>query len=327
MTLNLNESPLPPNFSLAQYRFYLETLTPLELQPFKGSALRGGFGYLFKQLVCAGPEPCGQTCRRVNSCPYGYIFETSPPEGAEALRNFSEVPRPFVIEPPEDRRKLIPPGQRLDFGLTLIGKGMGYLPYFVAVFRELGRAGLGASRGRYRLAAVEAVRPYQREISLLYRDGTEVVGGVELAVTAEMALERAAALPTGRLELELLTPARLKHEGRWVGQGPPFAVVVKTLLSRVSSLSYFHCGAPFEADFRGLIDRAAGVEIERNETRWQDWARSSGRQQQRVEMGGLVGRVSYAGDLAEFLPLLALGELVHVGKGTVFGNGQYRLIP
>ncbi|NJN99775.1 MAG: CRISPR system precrRNA processing endoribonuclease RAMP protein Cas6, partial [Anaerolineales bacterium] len=45
-----------------------------------------------------------------------------------------------------------------------------------------------------------------------------------------------------------------------------------------------------------------------------------------IEMGGLVGRVTYEGDLTEYLPLLALGELIHVGKGTVFGNGQYQIL-
>ena len=39
-------------------------------------------------------------------------------------------------------------------------------------------------------------------------------------------------------------------------------------------------------------------------------------------MGGLVGRVTYEGDLHDYLTLLAMGELVHVGKGTVFGNGD-----
>jgi hypothetical protein len=29
--------------------------------------------------------------------------------------------------------------------------------------------------------------------------------------------------------------------------------------------------------------------------------------------------------LRDYLPLLALGELVHVGKGVVFGNGKYAI--
>ncbi|GAB4546590.1 MAG: hypothetical protein Kow0063_41050 [Anaerolineae bacterium] len=106
-------------------------------------------------------------------------------------------------------------------------------------------------------------------------------------------------------------------------EGPPFPVLVKALLGRVSSLSYFHCGQRWEADFRGLIDRAAGVRVAGCESGWQDWSRYSGRQKQRVEMGGLVGCVTYEGDLRDYLPLLALGEWVHVGKGTVFGNGKY----
>ncbi len=39
-------------------------------------------------------------------------------------------------------------------------------------------------------------------------------------------------------------------------------------------------------------------------------------------MGGLVGEVGYAGDLAEFLPLLRYMEKVHLGKATTFGLGK-----
>jgi hypothetical protein len=42
-------------------------------------------------------------------------------------------------------------------------------------------------------------------------------------------------------------------------------------------------------------------------------------------MGGVVGSATYIGELAPFLPLLALGQWVHVGKATVFGNGLYRM--
>ena len=56
-----------------------------------------------------------------------------------------------------------------------------------------------------------------------------------------------------------------------------------------------------------------------------DWQRYSARQETTMLMGGLVGSVTFEGSLAEFLPFLELGELIHVGKGTVMGLGQYRL--
>ncbi|MCB0194569.1 MAG: CRISPR system precrRNA processing endoribonuclease RAMP protein Cas6 [Anaerolineae bacterium] len=317
--------PLPEQFKLAQYRLTLKALEPLHLPEFKGSALRGGFGHTFKRLVCAQPDACDKACRLNNRCPYGYIFETSPPADSEVLRNFREVPRAFVIQPASDRRTEIAAGEQLVFHLTLVGQGIQYLPYFIAVFRELGYQGFGRSRGRYRLQTVEAVSAIDRNVEPIYQADDDAIHNASFPLTG-LDIEAYARQWSGdRLRLNFVTPTRLKHRGRWIEDGPPFEVLVKTLLGRVSSLSYFHCGQLFEADFRGLIDRAATVAIEASDTRWQDWSRFSGRQKRRIEMGGLAGCVTYAGDVAPYLPLLALGQFIHVGKGTVFGNGQYRI--
>jgi len=61
------------------------------------------------------------------------------------------------------------------------------------------------------------------------------------------------------------------------------------------------------------------------EVRWVDWERFSTRQQREMNLGGIVGTVTYAGEVAPFMPLLRLGELVHVGKAAVFGNGRYEI--
>ena len=45
-----------------------------------------------------------------------------------------------------------------------------------------------------------------------------------------------------------------------------------------------------------------------------------------MKLGGFVGQVTYAGDLEPFLPLLRLGTLVHIGKGTTFGLGKYEVV-
>jgi CRISPR/Cas system endoribonuclease Cas6 (RAMP superfamily) len=45
----------------------------------------------------------------------------------------------------------------------------------------------------------------------------------------------------------------------------------------------------------------------------------------RMKLGGVVGRMELE-DLPKALwPWLRLGELVHVGKGTSFGLGRYRV--
>jgi hypothetical protein len=314
---------LPAGFTLGYYHFTLEALEPLHLSPFKGSALRGGFGLTFKRMACARPQVCGERCELGNACAYGYIFETRPPDDSQVLRSLDEIPRPFIIEPPEDRSTLVPAGAQLTFGVTLIGQGMRYLPDFVHVFRRLGQIGLGNERGKYSLLAVEALSPRDGTMEAIYREGEDEPRPLDATVDAKLIAGYAAALPADRITLDFLTPTRLKHEGHWVHQGPPFHVLVRTLLARVSSLSYFHCGERWEVDFRGLIDRAEEVRVARSETHWEDWSRFSGRQQQRVEMGGVAGRITYAGDLRDYLPLLAMGELVHVGKGTVTGNGKY----
>ena len=78
-------------------------------------------------------------------------------------------------------------------------------------------------------------------------------------------------------------------------------------------------------DFKGLIDQAMTVETVNNNLRWHDWTRYSLRQDRRMKLGGLVGSVTYAGDLKPFTPFIALGQYVHVGKNCTFGLGKYRV--
>ena len=51
----------------------------------------------------------------------------------------------------------------------------------------------------------------------------------------------------------------------------------------------------------------------------------SSRSRQRTPIGGLVGQVTLAGDLAPLRELLVWGSLIHVGKNAVKGDGWYRI--
>ena len=44
-----------------------------------------------------------------------------------------------------------------------------------------------------------------------------------------------------------------------------------------------------------------------------------------MRIGGLVGAVTYVGELGEYLPILRFCENTHIGKQTAFGLGRIRI--
>ena len=74
-----------------------------------------------------------------------------------------------------------------------------------------------------------------------------------------------------------------------------------------------------------LLEWAERARLTRDETRWVDVASYSSRQRRATPIGGFVGRATYEGDLAALRELLVWGEIVHVGKNAVKGDGLYRI--
>jgi hypothetical protein len=308
----------------ARYRIRLRALEPLRLPAWKGSTLRGAFGHAFRRLACAGGRLC-PPCQVPDRCPYHYVFETAPPPDAPALRKLTDIPRPFVLEPPEDGGQVYAPGASLALGLVLIGRGIEFLPHFIVTLRELGEQGLGYRRGR--LGELEATAPNGAGPPVqVYSERDRLVRSHDSTVTLEDILRECQRLPpnTGRLTLRFCTPTTLRREGRLV-ERPEMGTLVRNLIHRITALSLFHCGAkwPDDAAIPALIQGAEAIRLSRCDVRWVDWERYSSRQQTTMKFGGVVGEAAYEGDLTPILPLILMGAAVHVGRHCVFGNGRY----
>lgn len=289
------------------------------------STLHGGFGAVFKNLVCvhdARATPCGP-CLLRHTCPYGILFETAPPPGSQVLRGLANVPRPFVLEPPLDARTQYDSADLLEVGLVLVGRAIDFLPYFLVVFQELGRAGLGATRGRFTVEALRAVNPITGAETLVYQEGRGVLSEASMGIGFSEAHEAAARIPVrDNITMRFLTPTRLVDNDKLVAK-PEFPVLIRALLRRISSLAYFHCGERCDLEFQRVKEEAAQVSLTHSDLRWWDWARYSARQQTQMKLGGFVGKVTYQGSVQPFLPLLLLGTATHVGKACTFGHGRY----
>jgi len=308
------------SFRIATFRFSLSAVDRLELPSYKGSVLRGGFGHVFKSIVCSLRAKDCDSCMLRSSCIYAYVFETPPPNNAEMMRLYPSAPHPFVIEPHESADAVYEPGAQLVFNLILIGKAIDYLPYFVYTFVELGKRGLGRLRGKYSVDTVASVDRESRPM-VVYDDQSGTMDeSFHRFRLADLLPEK----PPSAVTLELVTPTRIRFEGN-LSDRLDFHVLMRALLRRISSLSYFHCGEKLDIDFRETIARARDVATTRHELRWVDWQRYSGRQKRHMTLGGVVGQVQYDGELADFVPFIRLGEIVHVGKACAFGLGKYRV--
>lgn len=126
------------------------------------------------------------------------------------------------------------------------------------------------------------------------------------------------------LEITLKTPLRLKFQNK-LEATLPFHVFTRAMLRRISSLSNYYGNGEPPLDYRGLVERAKSVQIKESSLTWFDWKRYSNKQDQSMLMGGIVGRIRYAGDLTEFVPLIRCCEEVHLGKQTSFGLGKIEL--
>lgn len=305
------------------YRLTLEPEEPIELTRLnKGITLRGAFGTVFRRLVCHDLRSACRGCGLEESCPYCFVFNPLVPPEADRLRLNQDIPRPFVIKPPLEETNLYPPGSRLVFDLVVVGKTQDFLPYFIVTFEELGRLGIGVRRGRFRMLTLESLKA----------DGSwhEIFHCMDRMVTPPSSpllpinLMHPGDDQVNALTIRFLTPVLLKQAGRWVK--PDFGTLVKRLRDRVNALSYFYCGKPLEMDFRGVGEMAEKVLMLRGSLSWVEEKRHSKHRDLQHVLKGFMGEVEFEGDIAPFMPLLRLGEVLHVGKATAFGQGWFEIM-
>jgi hypothetical protein len=135
-------------------------------------------------------------------------------------------------------------------------------------------------------------------------------------------------LPCSQVAIRFLTPAHLVFEERAVRQ-PEFHHLIRRLRDRLNALATFYGDGPLDLDFAGLAQRAESVRCVSRDLHWEERSRVSskaGKRGQRHSIGGFTGDCVFEGELGEFMPLLRLGELAHVGKHAAWGNGWFQIL-
>lgn len=309
-----NQTP----FNCERFRLFIRVTSLMVLPPYKGGVFRGAFGYTFRRVVCAVRNQECPSCILRDKCLYVNLFEPTPPAGFPDARKYPRAPAPFIIRPPETHRQAFHAGETLEFELILLGPALEALPYFIYTLVEMGKRGLGRERGKYQLTRADWLNNGD---SLQVYDGrSQTLKGVAFEQNnATQQMEEVAP----EITLKFITPIRLKQKGRLVTR-LTFPLLIERLIERITLLSAFY-GSGTPAGLQDLQPLSEHVKTAHDSLYWYDWGRYSTRQKDYMKLGGLRGEITFKGDLWPFMPLLRLGEKVHVGQGTGFGLGRFEV--
>jgi hypothetical protein len=301
----------------------------LELNEHAGAALRGAFFEALWGRFCVNKQaPTCADCPLVNACPVSSLVA---PLRNEAPRG-RDVPRPYAMRPPVEHARILKRGDQFSFGLTLFGCRLDLFPYVAMALQLLAHSGIGRRtqennwrRGRFTVDEIQAVNLLSGETKLVQASGSNRVIVPDLPTTWVDAEALAATLPSDRVTLHFLTPLRLTDQQKLVKHSL-LRPLVERLLERHDFLASEYGGQAFACDERNyLIELAAAAEVLEDKTAWEDVSSYSRRQGKSTPIGGLMGSITFGGNLRPLLPLLAWGMVLQAGKDTTKGNGVYSM--
>jgi len=313
----MNGGSSPDGFTFASLVVHLRALERVVLPPNSGSTFRGAFGHAFRNVECRrrGPQNCLQ-CFLQGQCLYYRYFLRANPGGRHPVR-------PYIFEVPYGRPIRVEPGEQVSFIFTLVGEGLEYLPVFLAVFEEMGNCGLGKGKSRCVLDSVYALGDEEHLPVYLKTSGERVLNPPIVRHWKQFADKTCGYAQ--RVQVQFLTPTRIQSKGRLIDD-VPFHILVDKLLNRILDLDREYCGGTLDFPLAPLVRKAEeGVRRIEQKVVWYDWERYSSYQNSRMKLGGIVGYVTYEGEVAPFIPYLYLGEYIHIGKQSTFGNGTIKV--
>lgn len=339
--LNFNQ------FYFSKYRFNLIAEDDIFLPEYKGSTFRGVFGHYLKKTLCLHKR-MNQNCNDCiikTKCAYLYLFETPPLEDFNHSKKFNDYPRPYILVPPLSHDRLFKQGEEFFFEMVLIGEANQYLPYIIYVFEEIAKAGFKKDNGKFFIKNVETLDSSGMETEI-YKD--KILNNSEAKITFNdftneykspypPLIKGEIDLPVGKQEkiiknsvneikITFETPARIEIKDHLVNTPIPFNLLINNLLNRINLLNCLHCKGEYMEDLGELIRQAENISIDSANITWHEIERFSNRKKMKMFQGGIMGEIVYKGDIKDFIPILLVGEFIHIGKFTTLGLGKYRVV-
>ncbi len=283
---------------------------------YKTSAIRGGLGEMLLRANCIRDRNC-DVCDFEEECPvrrimYSKFFVPNKYSGTGDSVG-------YIIDC-DDFRKEVYKGDTMTFSLTLFGRNIVYFSQYLSSLQMLGNYGFGKERVRFRILFVKNSK--KADILCNHAVHMKNYEVMNLADYVDYRMEEFA----NRLHMnepiimKFKSALNVKTMGRELDD---FEIrpILEGLARRLYIMNCFE-GTEHE---EVRLEEADLPKLHTLERRAEHIPRFSNRKQQKMYFNGISGRAKLEEVDLQTLKLLLAGEILHVGKNTSFGFGQYRL--
>jgi hypothetical protein len=303
------------DFSFVHLRFIIHTR---DISSLVSYLYRSGpdFAEAFRRLVCRRTALECSSSPGCTDCPYRDLFSQQLGADPTAVRCHQKPPLPFIFSFPAcgDASK-----QANDFTCTLIlvGKAFNHTAEFISAFRSL--LAKGHKAGQFAETAVFLVESLDFQGNPTAIALGEVAPDLGSLVTLDFqSIVDSRCRTTDAVGVTFITPLKLAKTGKIMSSFDA-GQFVRSLMRRVSALTYYYCGYEMQDNFREYAHAANRIELLEDNFFYGAVGRRS------WALSGVMGDGVLNVDFNDLMPFLVMGEYLHLGKGASYGMGQYRL--
>lgn len=265
------------------------------LPAFLGSTLHGVVGWALQN----------------NRETYTYLFENRRLGGAR-----QDIVNPYMIEPPRPRN-VYHPGDELSFKLVLFGNAINYAERVVTTLAKANTFRFGAERKSFKLLDIlhaERFSPIWQQGHVHMNSITPV--NINSVATREFA---------NWCSIHLLTPVRIRRGGELVHH-IDFSTIIRGGVRRIETLIERYGGLINRDMATDVITLAGEIKQISSGLYLNEMHRYSNRKSESVDWSGMLGAMTFEGELSFFTPWLNAVRILHIGRNTTFGCGQLDVV-
>lgn len=332
------------------YQFDFVLLEKLTLDGFIGTAFRGLFGHSLKAICCPEytklldegitenwlhdhkKEDCLK-CAEKPLCIYSFLFE-------------STSPHPFIIEVKSnnDDKQTYQAGDTISFRVILIGYANYYFPFVLRAANIMGQIGFGNKNKKAELTKVSIPYPfnevlYDKKIDNQLSNIADIYAESSIQINDFENVPNFNANNCKEIKIRLLSP--LKVDPAKDTDREFYQMIIDNDVNAINTKFFYHFFIRLQKRIKDLANKYGKLlNVEFDPILYQEAkmintffdssilkaSPYSNRRKDHYVFSSFLGDIFFSGSSLDiFLPILSIGEIIHFGRLTSAGYGQYDL--